>query len=119
MKISELAKISGLSAHTIRYYEQIGLLPYADRDYAGHRDYDVSILVWTEFLGHLKSTGMPIREMLEYAKLRETGAGTEAARQDLLIAHRKRVRSKLAELQDCLHVLDSKITTYDNAKEKS
>lgn len=64
MKICELAKRSGLSAHTIRYYERIGLLPYADRDRSSRRDYDASILVWIAFIGRLKTTGMPIREML-------------------------------------------------------
>ena len=51
MRIGELARRSGLSAHTIRYYERIGLLPYADRDRARRRDYDASILVWIEFIG--------------------------------------------------------------------
>ena len=46
MKIGELAKRSGLTAHTLRYYEKIGLLPDADRDRSGHRDYDASALVW-------------------------------------------------------------------------
>jgi DNA-binding transcriptional MerR regulator len=46
MKIGELAKQSGLSAHTIHYYERIGLLPFADRDQSGQRDYDASIWVW-------------------------------------------------------------------------
>jgi DNA-binding transcriptional MerR regulator len=50
MKIGELAKRSGLSTYTIRYYEQIGLLPYADRDRSRRRDYDISILTWIEFL---------------------------------------------------------------------
>ena len=54
MKIGELAKRSGLSAHTIRYYERIGLLPYADRDRSGQRDYDASILTWIDLLGRLK-----------------------------------------------------------------
>ena len=67
MKIGNLAKRTGLSAHTIRYYERIGLLPRADRDSSGQRDYGASILVWIEFLGRLKTTGMPIREMLRYA----------------------------------------------------
>ncbi|MGO4908505.1 MerR family DNA-binding transcriptional regulator [Pseudorhodobacter sp. W20_MBD10_FR17] len=62
MKIGELAKRSGLTAYTIRYYERIGLLPFANRDAGGQRDYDPSILVWIEFLGRLKATGMPIRE---------------------------------------------------------
>ena len=84
MKIGELAKRSGLTAHTIRYYERIGLLPFADRDQSGLRDYDASILNWIEFLGRLKETGMPIREMLRYAALRERGVGTEAERRILL-----------------------------------
>ena len=116
MKIGELAKRSGLSAHTIRYYERIGLLPYADRDPSGQRDYDASILTWIDFLGRLKATGMPIREMLRYAALRERGAGTEVERRQMLEQHRERVRSRLAELSDCLLVLDTKIAGYaDNA----
>lgn len=112
MKIGELARRSGLSAYTIRYYERIGLLPYADRDSSGRRDYDVSILAWIELLGRLKMTGMPIREMLRYAALRERGAGTEAERQELLERHREEVRTRLAELSECLLVLDKKIAGY-------
>jgi DNA-binding transcriptional MerR regulator len=112
MKIGELGKRSGLSAHTIRYYERIGLLPYADRDRSGQRDYDVSILVWIEFLHRLKTTGMPIREMLRYAELRQRGVETEAQRRALLEQHRERVRAHVGELQDCLLVLDAKIAGY-------
>ncbi|QRM29931.1 MerR family transcriptional regulator [Microvirga sp. VF16] len=112
MKIGELAKCSGLSAHTIRYYERIGLLPYADRDQSGQRDYDASILIWIEFLGRLKMTAMPIREMLRYAALRERGVDTEAERRELLEQHRERVRARLAELSDCLLLLDNKIAGY-------
>jgi len=115
MKIGDLARRSGLSAHTIRYYERIGLLPPADRDAAGRRDYDVSILVWLDFLGRLKATGMPIREMLSYARMRNEGAATEQGRHDLLVAHREQVRARIAELQSCLSVLDKKIAGYAGA----
>jgi DNA-binding transcriptional MerR regulator len=108
MKIGELAKRTGLSAHTLRYYERIGLLPYADRAQSGQRDYDASILTWIEFLGRLKATGMPIREMLNYAALRGQGSATERERHKLLEQHRDRIRLKLAELNDCLLVLDTK-----------
>ena len=118
MKIGELAKRSGLSAHTIRYYERIGLLPYADRDRSSRRDYDASILTWIEFLGRLKATGMPIREMLRYADLRERGAGTEAKRRELLDQHRVRVRAHVAELQACLLVLDAKIAGYADVEKR-
>lgn len=118
MKIGELAERSGMSAHTIRYYERIGLLPYAPRDSARQRDYDASILVWLAFLGRLKTTGMPIRQMLRYAALRARGAGTEAERRRLLVAHRDRVRAHVAELQDCLRVLDTKIAGYGGPTEE-
>jgi DNA-binding transcriptional MerR regulator len=118
MKIGDLAKRSGLSAHTIRYYERIGLLPFALRDRASRRDYDASILVWIDFLGRLKATGMPIREMLRYASLREQGAGTEMQRRELLECHRDGVRAHVAELQACLLVLDAKIAGYADAEQR-
>jgi DNA-binding transcriptional MerR regulator len=112
MRIGELAAISGLSAHTIRYYERIGLMPAASRNGSGHRTYDSQTLVWIEFLGRLKTTGMPLREMLRYAKLRELGPASEAERRALLVAHRNVVRAHVAELMDCLDVLDAKIAGY-------
>ncbi|MEO5807289.1 MerR family transcriptional regulator [Devosia sp.] len=114
MKIGELVKRSGLSAHTIRYYERIGLLPYADRDRSSHRDYDTSILVWIAFLERLKVTGMPISEMLRYAALRQLGPATEGERRALLEAHRHRVRAHLANLQSALAALDTKIAGYSD-----
>lgn len=112
MKIGDLARRSGLSAHTLRYYERIGLLPYADRDGSGQRDYDLSILAWIEFLGRLRTTGMPLREMRRYAALRMGGEATADERRELLEAHRARVRSHVADLQACLLVLDTKIAGY-------
>src|SRR3954462_2904318 len=112
MKIGELAKRSGLTAHTIRYYERIGLLPYADRNQSRHRDFDASILTWIEFLGRLKTTGMPIRGMLRYAALRDEGEANRPARRQMLEVHREQVRTQIAELQECLLVLDTKIAGY-------
>jgi DNA-binding transcriptional MerR regulator len=112
MKIGDLAKRTGVTAYTLRYYERIGLLPRAARDASGQRDYDASILVWIEFLGRLKTTGMPIREMLRYAKLRARGAATEDARRVLLEQHRATVRAHVDELVACLAVLDIKIAGY-------
>lgn len=118
MKIGELARRSGLTAHTIRYYERIGLLPYADRDRSSQRDYDASILVWIEFLGKLKTTGMPIREMLRYAALREQGSRTEPERRAQLERHREQVRARVAELNACLLVLDTKIDGYADSDKR-
>ena len=119
MKIGTLARRSGLSTHTIRYYERIGLLPYAHRDRSGQRDYDASILTWIEFLDRLKTTGMPIRAMLHYAELRERGVGTEAEPRALLEQHRERVRAHVSDLKACLLVLDTKIAGYAGAEERT
>lgn len=119
MKIGNLAKKSGLSAHTLRYYERIGLLPYADRDRSGQRDYDVSILTWIEFLGRLKTTDMPIRDMLRYAEMVERGDQTFSQRREILESHRNRVKERVAELNACLRVLDSKIAFYRKAEERT
>ncbi len=119
MKIGELARRSGLTAHTLRYYERIGLLPRADRDAGGQRDYDASILFWIAFLGRLRTTGMPIRDMLRYARLREQGAVTEPDRRALLEAHRETVRTRVADLQACLLVLDTKIAGYAGPPERT
>jgi DNA-binding transcriptional MerR regulator len=119
MKIGELAKRTGLTAHTIRYYERLGLLPFADRDAGGQRDYDESILVWIGFLKRLKTTGMPIREMLRYSELRAMGGQTSPERCGILKLHRERVRTHLAELEASLLVLDTKIDTYVEAGKRT
>ena len=112
MKIGQLAECSGLSVHTIRYYERIGLMPPPDRDGGGRRDYDPAILDWTRFLDRLKATGMPIREMRRYAALRAEGPATGPARRALLEAHREGVRARIAALTEGLSVLDAKIDGY-------
>ncbi len=112
MKIGELARRTGMTAHTIRYYERIGLMPYAHRGQDRQRDYDPSILTWIEFLGRMKTIGMSIRDMQRYARLREQGPETEIERRVLLEEHRARVSAHVAELQACLTVLDTKIAGY-------
>lgn len=119
MKIGELAALTGLSAHTIRYYERIGLIPYAVRDEAGQRAYDRSVLDWIGFLGRLKTTGMPIQGMLRYAQLRAAGPSTDRERGELLAAHRDAVRAQVAELEACLLVLDKKIEGYVHAMQRN
>jgi len=114
MKIGELAAISGLSTHTIRYYEGIGLMPAASRTSARHRTYDLRALEWIEFLGRLKTTGMPIRDMLRYAELRAAGPSSNAERKALLSEHRDAVQRHVEELNACLEVLDAKIAGYDD-----
>ena len=111
MKIGDLARLTGLTAHTLRYYERIGLLPLTPRGSSRQREYDGSILPWVEFIGRLRTTGMSIRDMVRYAALRSRGVESEAERKLLLVRHRQHVRQHVAELQACLSVLDNKIAS--------
>ena len=112
MNIQAFAERCGLTAHTLRYYERIGLLGAVARRDNGHREFGPRDVAWVEVLQRLRETGMPIREMLRYAELREQGIGTEAQRRELLEKHRDRVRAHVDELSACLLVLDTKIGGY-------
>lgn len=112
MQISDFAARTGFSEDTLRYYEKIGLLGPILRDSAGHRVYREADLIWAAFLGRLKATGMPIAGMRAYAKARARGDVTLPERHAQLVAHRAQVAARIAELQDCLSGLDTKIATY-------
>lgn len=112
MTIADAAEASGLSAHTLRYYEKAGLLRSVERAGSGHRRYTEDDLRWIDFLTKLRSTGMPIRQMRHYAELVWAGDGTEPERLALLEAHRDQVRARLAETQTCLTRIDYKIDLY-------
>lgn len=119
MKIGELAARTNLSAHTLRYYERIGLLPRAYRGPSKQRDYDPSILTWIEFIQRLKTTNMPLKQILLYARLRDKGSASELQRAALLKEHRAVVRAHVGELQNCLKILDHKIAGYEtNSSQK-
>jgi len=73
-----VAALSGLSAHTLRYYEPIALLDPVARVHGGQRRYDADDLAWLAFLQRLRPTGMPIRDMHRFAELRRRGEATAA-----------------------------------------
>jgi DNA-binding transcriptional MerR regulator len=112
MTISEAAEASGLTAHTLRYYERAGLLDPIGREAGGRRRYDDADLARIAFLTKLRATGMPIRQVREYAELLRDGEGNERERLALLEAHRDAVRDRLAEMERHLELIDYKIDIY-------
>ncbi|GAB3579548.1 MerR family transcriptional regulator [Amycolatopsis endophytica] len=111
--IAEAARRSGLSIDTLRYYERIKLLDPPARDAAGRRAYSDEDLAWLEFLTKLRTTGMPIKMMREYAQLRSAGDAGAGRRRAILVEQRRSVADRIAELQACMDVLNYKITNYD------
>ena len=111
--IGEAAEKCGLSQHTLRWYERIGLLAPVDRGGDGRRRFSDADLDWLSLLTKLRATGMPVREMLRYAELVRSGAGHQE-RVELLRRHREQVRRDLTAQRECLKLLDAKITYYDS-----
>src|SRR5262245_62759344 len=109
LSIAEAAESSGLSAHTLRYYERAGLLEPVGRNGSGHRRYRQTDLELIAFLVKLRATGMPIREVRRYAELMRGGDATNADRLALLEAHRDTVLAGLEATTRNLELIDWKI----------
>jgi DNA-binding transcriptional MerR regulator/catechol 2,3-dioxygenase-like lactoylglutathione lyase family enzyme len=107
--LAEVSARTGLSAHTLRYYEQEGLLPPVARSSGGQRRYRQAHLDRLRFLLRLRDTGMPIATMRRFAELRLLGESGRAARLGPLLEHRSQVRERLALLRENLVAIDRKI----------
>jgi DNA-binding transcriptional MerR regulator len=113
LSISDAARATGLSTHTLRYYERAGLmLDRVGRASSSHRRYSEEDIRWVVLLTRLRSTGMPIRRMRDYAELVRAGDGNEAERLALLEAHRAAVLEQLETMRSNLEAVDRKIELY-------
>lgn len=114
MNIREFAEHTGLSAHTLRYYEREGLMGDVGRDENGHRVYGPQDAQWVSFLHHLRETGMSIREIQRYCALRSQGDETLNARLALLERHTDQLARHLREQHEHLAKLRETVTVYQN-----
>ena len=113
LSIAEAARRTGVSVHTLRYYERAGLVVTAiDRTAGGRRRYHQLDLDWIVICTRLRATGMPIRTIRRYAELVSAGPGNEQERLTLLEAHRAEVTAKLARTRENLKLIDHKIDVY-------
>lgn len=116
LSVSEAAAKVGLSVHTLRWYERIGLVAGVARDTAGRRRYRPDDLGWLTLLTRLRSTGMPVRDMQRYAELVRLGPESAGARRELLEGHRERVLDQIAALRLDLELIEHKIQGYCEAE---
>ena len=113
LSIAEAARRTGVSVHTLRYYERAGLVVTAvDRTASGRRRYHQLDLDWIVICTRLRATGMPIRTIRRYAELVSAGPGNEQERLALLEAHRAEVTARLARTREHLKLIDHKIAVY-------
>ena len=106
MKTGEIAERAGVSLHTVRYYEERGLLPKPTRSAAGYRQYGPEHLAHLRFIRRAQRLGFTLEEIRELLALRaspQEGARAQTARKieeiDAKIRDLRRIRAKLAELE--------------------
>ena len=115
--IKDAATRTGLTDHTIRYYEKEGLLTSVPRDDQGRRAFGNADLDWLGYLNCLRLTGMPIAVMRKIAELQNQGDATIPERRRILETYRQDLVLKLDQIHTALDRLDHKIEWYAN-KEK-
>jgi DNA-binding transcriptional MerR regulator len=110
--IQGMAERCGMTAHTLRYYERVGLIQPVGRARNGHRRYTEADAAWIDFLHCIRATNMPIREMQRYAELRELGDSTILERRKILEDHQTEIAAQIVSLQRAHALLDHKIANY-------
>jgi len=110
--ISEISERSGLSIHTLRYYEKEGLLANISRNVSGRRVYSEIDLIWLIWIQRLKSTGMSLKDIKRFSVLRSIGDSSISDRKNMLVEHSKKLRSDIQRLQDELDIVNYKVEAY-------
>lgn len=112
LTIRQVAEATGLSVHTLRYYERIGLIHPVNRHDNSHRRYTQDDIGWIEFLKKLRATGMPIQEMQVYAALQRQGDSTLPQRVEMLAKLQQQLEAHIEELNEHLALIRYKIAFY-------
>ncbi|MBT9554280.1 MAG: MerR family transcriptional regulator [Hydrogenophaga sp.] len=114
LTIAEVAERTGLTAHTLRYYERAALIAPVARAPGGQRRYAASDMEWIGFLLRLRETHMPIGQMQVFARLRSEGNTTAAERRSMLEQHLAQVLASITAMQHAAEALQAKIGHYQD-----
>jgi DNA-binding transcriptional MerR regulator len=112
LTIQEVARATGLSPHTLRYYERVGLIHPIGREENTHRRYTPDDVGWIDFLTKLRATGMSIKDMQKYAELQRRGDESLPERIEMLKSLRDKVEAHMDELNEHLKLIYYKIEFY-------
>jgi DNA-binding transcriptional MerR regulator len=118
LTIREVAKTTGLTPHTLRYYERIGLIHPIGREGNSRRHYTKDDVGWIDFLLKLRATGMSIRDMQRYAELQRQGDDTLPERVEMLKSLRDHVETHIEEMNEHLKLIRYKIGHYQKVVEE-
>lgn len=110
--VKEVAELLGVSVHTVRYYDDKGLIPGTKRNAANQRLFDDNEVEWLFVSLTLKNTGLSLKEVKRYIELYQQGDSTLQERYKIMTAQREKTFAELEALKLRLAVLDRKIEHY-------
>lgn len=116
LTIGEVAQLSGLSIYTLRYYDELGLLPQVKRAGNGHRVFDEAVLGWIHILKCLRATQMSLADMQRFTQLAHQDVETFRQQRELLEAHRREVAQRMDEVEAAIALIDHKIAYMREAE---
>jgi DNA-binding transcriptional MerR regulator len=119
LTIQEAARATGLTPHTLRYYERVGLIHPIEREENTRRRYSSDDIGWIQFITKLRATGMSIRDMQKYAALQRRGDETLPQRVEMLKMLRDQVEARIGELNEHLKIVHYKIKIYTEIVEEN
>ncbi|MBO5038331.1 MAG: MerR family transcriptional regulator [Alphaproteobacteria bacterium] len=113
--IGQVAKKLGLTAHTLRYYDKEGLLPFVKKGSSGARVFEDDDLDWLLILECLKATGMHLKDIKKYMDLCLVGDSTLQERMNMFVRQKKRIEEQMQQLNKYMEKIDFKIAYYTEA----
>lgn len=116
--IGQVAQKTGLSTHTLRYYEKEGLLPFVKKSGSGLRIFSDSDLGWLAMIECLKESGMPLKGIKQYIDWFIEGDSTLQNRLDMFRAQKTHIEEQIAQLQKHMEKINYKIKLYEEAVKK-
>jgi DNA-binding transcriptional MerR regulator len=115
MSIGQVAERTGLSVHTLRFYESEGMLANSVRRGSnGRRIYTEDDVEWLDICSSFRASGMPLTAIRRYADLVREGAGNEEDRLTLLRHHEADVNAQIEALNQCLELIRYKVKIYED-----
>ena len=117
--IRMMAARCGMTTHTLRYYERVGLIQPVGRAQNGHRRYSDADESWLKFLHCMRKSNMPIRQIQRYAALRTRPEETAAERRKILEEHRAILATQMTALQEAHTALTQKLARVRQIEERS
>ena len=114
--VGEMAKLLGVTASTLRYYDKEGLLPFVERSSGGIRMFQESDIEWLQIIGCMKKAGMSIKDIRQYIEMALAGDDTIDLRLAMFQHQREILEQQMEELRHTMKIVDYKCWYYETAK---